>query len=211
MADTTLLLLPGLMCDEAVWAPLYPHLDASWSVRVADYGMADSLPAMAAGVLASAPPGRFALAGHSMGGRVALEVLRQAPERVSHVALLDTGHLPRAAGEAGEQEAAKRHALLEVARTQGVAAMARTWVQGMVHPGRLSDAELIEAIVTMFARKSAGVFAAQIHALLNRPDGSEVLGSLRIPVLLQCGAQDSWSPPRSMPPCKRWRRTLCWM
>ena len=92
-------------------SPLYPHLDARWQIRVVDYGMADSLPAMAACVLAAAPPGRVAIAGHSMGGRVALEVLRQAPERISHVALLDTGHLPRAAGEAGAQEAAKRPVL----------------------------------------------------------------------------------------------------
>jgi pimeloyl-ACP methyl ester carboxylesterase len=146
-------------------------------------------------VLAQAPAERFALAGHSMGGRVAMEVLRQAPQRVSGVALLDTGHLPRAAGEAGAQEAAKRQALLDIARSQGVRAMAQAWVQGMVHPARLQDAALIEAIVAMFARKSADVFAAQIAALLARPDASPVLLALALPTLLQCGAQDSWSPP----------------
>eukprot|EP01031_Cornospumella_fuschlensis_P010959 gene10959-13402_t len=108
---------------------------------------------------------------------------------------MDTGYLPRAAGEAGTQEAAKRHALLEVARTQGVRAMAQTWVQGMVHPDRLQDAALMEAVVAMFARKSADVFAAQIEALLARPDASDVLRALTVPTLLQCGAQDSWSPP----------------
>lgn len=195
MGVTTLVLLPGLMCDAAVWEPLFAHLPAGTTPWVADYGMAHSLSAMAQGVLQQAPAERFALAGHSMGGRVAMEVLRLAPQRVTQVALMDTGHLPRAAGEAGSQEAAKRLALLEIARTQGVRAMAQTWVQGMVHPNRLQDAVLIEAVVAMFARKSAEVFAAQIEALLARPDASEVLRTLAVPTLLQCGAQDSWSPP----------------
>jgi pimeloyl-ACP methyl ester carboxylesterase len=73
--------------------------------------------------------------------------------------------------------------------------MAQTWVQGMVHPDRLQEAALIESIVAMFARKSADVFAAQIEALLARPDASDVLRTLAVPTLLQCGAQDSWSPP----------------
>jgi len=195
MTDTTLVLLPGLMCDAAVWQPVLPGLPAGCKLWVADYGLSRSLSGMAELVLAQAPTGRLAVAGHSMGGRVALEVLRLAPERVSHVALLDTGHLPRPAGESGAQETAKRHALLEVARKQGVAAMAHAWVQGMVHPDRLQDAALLDAVIAMFARKSADVFAAQIEALLSRPDASDVLRSLRIPTLLQCGAQDAWSPP----------------
>lgn len=195
MGVQTLVLLPGLMCDAAVWEPLFPHLPVNITPWVPDYGMVNTLGAMAALVLQQAPAERFALAGHSMGGRVALEVLRLAPQRVTHVALMDTGHLPRAAGEAGAQEAAKRHTLLEVARNQGVRAMAQTWVQGMVHPDRLQDAALIEAVVAMFVRKSAEVFAAQIEALLARPDASDVLRALALPTLLQCGAQDSWSPP----------------
>jgi pimeloyl-ACP methyl ester carboxylesterase len=195
MGVQTLVLLPGLMCDAAVWEPLFPHLPACSSPWVADYGVAHSLSAMAQGVLRQAPAERFALAGHSMGGRVAMEVLRLAPQRVTHVALMDTGHLPRAVGEAGSQEATKRLALLQMARTQGVRAMAQTWVQGMVHPDRLQEAALIESIVAMFARKSADVFAAQIEALLARPDASDVLHTLAVPTLLQCGAQDSWSPP----------------
>jgi len=195
MTSSTLILLPGLMCDADVWAPLYPHLPARHTPWVPDYGLCNSLTAMAQLVLQQAPADRFALAGHSMGGRVALEVVRLAPQRVTHLALLDTGHLPRASGEAGLQEADKRHALLNIAQTQGVRAMAQTWVQGMVHPRRLRDAALIDAVVDMFARKSADVFACQIEALLARPDASDVLRSLTLPTLLQCGAQDSWSPP----------------
>lgn len=182
------------MCDRAVWEPLLPALQPLADCLVVDHGEADSLVAMARQVLAQAPP-RFAIAGHSMGGRVALEVLRLAPERVERVALLDTGYLPRAAGVAGEQEAAKRQVLLDLARSQGVRAMAQEWVQGMVQPQRLSDTALIDRIVGMFERKSAEVFARQIRALLDRPDGSDVLRAIRVPALVLVGAEDSWSPP----------------
>jgi len=190
----TLVFIPGLMCDHAVWAPLLPWLDGARSWVTADHGDADSLTTMARQVL-DRTPGRLALAGHSMGGRVALEVVRLAPERVSRVVLLDTGFLPRAPGAAGEAEAAKRHALLRVAETEGVRAMATQWVQGMVHPDRLADADLIERIVAMFARQSAQTFARQIKALLNRPDASAVMAAIGVPALVLCGAQDAWSTP----------------
>ena len=130
-----LVLLPGLVCDATVWA----HVRAAMSVRptVTEYGALDSLGAMAEKVLREAPR-RFALAGHSMGGRVALEVLRRAPERIAGIALLDTGTQPLAAGEAGERETAGRHELLQIARNHGMAAMAARWVQGMVWKPRLT-------------------------------------------------------------------------
>ncbi len=189
----TLVLVPGLMCDHAVWSPLLPWLAPQRHCVVADHGDSDDLADMARRILA-AVPGRFALAGHSMGGRVALELVRLAPERVSHLALLDTGHLPRPPGEAGEEEARKRHALLDLARRQGVRAMASDWVRGMVHPARLDDAVLVDAILDMFERKSVDTFARQVRALLQRPDATPVLRSLRVPTLVQCGRQDSWAP-----------------
>lgn len=91
-----LLLVPGLMCDAAVWTPLLPPLAAYADCHIVDHGMADSLGTMADQLLASAPP-TFAMAGHSMGGRVALEVMRRAPERVTRLALLDTGYKAKAA------------------------------------------------------------------------------------------------------------------
>lgn len=189
-----LLLVPGLMCDHAVWDPLLPWLAADRACTVVDHAQADSLPQMARQLLAQAP-GQFLLAGHSMGARVVLEVLRMAPERVQGVALMDTGFLPKPSGPAGDNEAAKRFALLTIAKEQGVRAMAQQWVQGMVHPDRLEDAELMAGILAMFERKSADIFERQIHALLTRPDGSDVLRALRVPTLLMCGAQDAWSPP----------------
>ena len=194
MPRAPLILVPGLMCDDAVWTPLLPALSAHATCQIADHGNANSLTVMAQQILDKAPA-RFALAGHSMGGRVAMEVTRLAPERVSRLALLDTGYTALPAGAAGEEEAAKRHALLDIARKQGVRAMATQWVQGMVDPGRLGDAALIESIVAMFERQNADVFAHQIAALLARPDATPVLRSIRVPTLVLVGRADSWSPP----------------
>lgn len=108
--------------------------------------------------------------------------------------LLDTGYLARAAGTAGDEEAGKRQALLDVARSQGVDVMARLWVQGMVHPAPLTDVALIDAIVAMFARRGPDTFARQIRALLQRPDASTVLRALQVPTLVLCGRQDNWAP-----------------
>jgi pimeloyl-ACP methyl ester carboxylesterase len=188
-----LVLLPGLVCDATVWAGTRAALGPGAPVSIPDYGLLDSLGAMAEQVLREAPP-RFALAGHSMGGRVALEVLRRAPERVTALALLDTGVAPLPAGEAGEREAAGRHELLALAREQGMAAMAARWVQGMVWPPRLGDTALVQGIIDMFARRSADMFAAQIRALLARPDAGSLLAGIRCPTLVLCGEQDSWAP-----------------
>lgn len=189
-----LILITGLMCDAAVWEPVLPHLQANAAdVVIPDHGMANSITLMATQILDRAAP-RFALAGHSMGGRVAMEMLRLAPERVMRIALLDTGHTPLPQGDAAALERSKRMALLKIAREQGVRAMAAQWAQGMVHPDRLQDADLMASIIAMFDRKSADVFAAQIEALLGRPDAAPVLRSCRVPALLACGAQDSWSP-----------------
>lgn len=192
MSKHNLVLVPGLMCDHSVWDPLLKGISGTACVQIIDHGQADSLVTMAQQLLALAPE-RFALAGHSMGGRVALEVMRLAPQRVTHLALMDTGYLPKAAGAAGQAEVDKRMALMAVAREQGVRAMAQQWVQGMVAPHRLTDGVLIERVVAMLDRKSAQVFAHQIKALIERPDASDVLRQLQLPTLVLCGELDSWS------------------
>jgi len=182
------------MCDATSWGAVPSGLSDLADVQVVDHGQADSLVQMAEQVLAQAPA-RFALAGHSMGGRAALEVMRIAPERVTHLGLFDTGHLPKPAGVAGEEEVRKRMALLDIARAQGVRAMAAEWVKGMVAPQRLNDRPLIDAILDMFERKSADIFERQLRALIQRPDATPVLQKLHIPTLVLCGELDAWSPP----------------
>jgi pimeloyl-ACP methyl ester carboxylesterase len=188
----TLVLVPGLLCGRAVWADQERALRARARIVVADHGSRDSLPAMAEAILQQVP-GRFAVAGHSMGGRVALELVRLVPERIAGLALLDTNCDAIAVGEAGAREAAGRMALLERARRDGMRAMAWQWLQNMVHPTRLADQELTAAILAMFEQKTADIFEAQIHALLNRPDATALLATIRCPTLVLCGREDAWS------------------
>lgn len=192
-----IVLLPGLMCARDAWehqiaalSDLAEPLVMEWAVEH------DSLDAMAEATLAAAPR-RFALAGHSMGGRVALEIYRRAPERVLRLALLDTGAGPLPEGEAGLAEERGRRDLLAIARTSGIRAMATEWLKGMLPPSRFDDAELSERVVRMFERKDADVFNAQIVALLRRPDARPVLGKIQCPTLVLTGEEDRWSPPAS--------------
>ncbi len=190
--STTLYLLPGLLCDEQVWPAQRAALAAQAQCIVPRWGALASIEAMARSVLQDAPA-RFAVAGHSMGGRVALELARLAPERIERIALLDTGIDPIAPGAAGAAERAGRMALLDTARRDGMRAMGRTWARGMVHPDRL-DTPLFDSILDMIERSTPDTFEAQIQALLNRPDARGVLASLRCPTLLLCGREDAWSP-----------------
>ncbi|MDR7308101.1 alpha/beta hydrolase [Rhodoferax saidenbachensis] len=194
MTDTTLVLLPGLMCDVAVWAPQVQALSSHATCHVPHWGPLDSLTAMAEHVLATAPARTFALAGHSMGGRVALEVMRMAPQRVERLALLDTGTPALAAGAAGAKEKAGRMELLALAQSSGMRTMGAQWASGMVHPSVLGTA-LFEQILDMLERSSPAQFAAQIHALLNRPDAGPVLPTITCPTLVLTGREDLWSPP----------------
>ena len=194
MSATPLVLLPGLLCDQAVWAPQIAALGDRVNAHVVHYGERNSLTAMAQHVLDTAPAPRFALAGHSMGGRVAFEVWRLAPERVTRLALLDTSYHPLAPGEAGENEKLGRHTLLEKARHDGMRAMADEWARGMVHESRIGG-PVFEAILDMFERSSPEVFAAQIQALLDRPDADPLLPTITCPTLVLCGREDVWSNP----------------
>ena len=194
MAPTPLLLVPGLMCDHTSWAPMLPFLDAHIAHTTVNHGDADSLVGMAERILQNAPA-VFDMAGHSMGGRVALEVMRIAPHRVRRLALLGTGYRAKESGEAGAEEMRKRQVLLDIARTQGVRAMAMEWVKPMVAPSRLADTDFVEQIVAMITRKSEDIYKRQIKALLERPDASDVLSHIQIPTLVMAGAFDGWATP----------------
>lgn len=188
-----LLFLPGLVCDADVWKHQSHALAGVTTVSVADYGLSDSLERMAQVAIERAPE-RLALAGHSMGARVSFEILRRVPERVVGLAILDSAYKARAAGEAGEREKAQRFALLKIAQTQGMRAMALEWLPGILHPARLADQPFVDSVVGMICRKTSEIFAAQIKALLERPDGAPVLKSVRCPTLVLCGREDTWSP-----------------
>lgn len=188
----TVVMLPGLLCDEAVWEHQQQAL-ADANCIVPDYGAAASISAMACRVLEQVTGPRLCVAGHSMGGRVALEMARIAPERIGRIALLDTGFQARHADLTGEAEKRDRLALLQLARERGMREMGRRWARGMVQAVHL-EAPVFEAIVSMIERKTPAIFEAQIQALLDRPDAGPVLRALRCPALLVCGRDDAWSP-----------------
>jgi pimeloyl-ACP methyl ester carboxylesterase len=182
-----LLLLSGLLCDETVWADIPERLADVAQVRVLSFRGFSSIGAMAEHVLAAAPE-RFALAGHSMGGRVALEVLRTAAARVVGLALLNTGvHAVR------DGEPQGRERLLRVAFDQGMPALAAEWLPPMMAKGARA-AELMPRLTAMVERSSADVYAGQINALLNRPEALSVLPTIAVPTLLLSGSEDTWSP-----------------
>lgn len=194
MERPTIVLLPGLLCDHAVWSAQAEALaGAGWRVVVPSYGTLDALPAMAQSVLQGELASRFTLVGHSMGARVAMEIMRIAPQRVSALALMDTGLDARPDGAAGQAEEDKRHALLQLARERGMRAMGLQWAPGMLH-ARHREAPVFDQVLAMIERQTPQTFAAQIRALLARPDTHALFAGIRCPTLIACGRQDAWTP-----------------
>jgi pimeloyl-ACP methyl ester carboxylesterase len=187
----TIYLLCGLLCDETVWETQTRALRKNgYDVRPMSFQGFDSISGMAAHLLGDAPE-RFSLAGHSMGGRVALEAYRQAPHRIARLALLDTGY-----GPAAETETESRGRLVRKALAEGIDAIAETWARPMIAPSRQQDTELLDRILRMVGRMSGEIYAGQTQALLTRPDATSVLSGIRCPTLILCGRQDAWSPPK---------------
>ncbi len=180
--------LPGLLCDASVFAAqvaaLQPHAD----VVVADFCQQDSLVDMARAALALRE-GPIVAIGHSMGARVALEMVRLAPERVVRLALLDTGVHPRREGEE-----ANRQILVDLADAQGMEALAERWLPPMVHEARSRDAALMDPLKAMVMRATPDQHRRQIRALLDRPDTRPLLPHISCPTLVMVGRQDRWSP-----------------
>ena len=186
----TLYLVPGLLCDATIWEPQIAALDDDYDIRVPDLTGHSSLSAMAAAILATAPD-MISVAGHSMGARVALEMVRQAPAHIRRLALLDTGVHPRTAGEAE-----KRQALLDLSAREGMRALAERWLPPMVLPKNfIARQTLRAALFAMVERMSPEIHRAQITALLDRPDAAPLLAEISCPVLVGVGDGDAWSPP----------------
>ena len=183
-----LLLVPGLLCDEDLWAEQAAALAGSTEVRVADLGPADTVPAMARAVLEQAPE-RFALAGLSLGGYVVWEVLRQAPERGARVALLDTSARPDA-----PEQTARRRSLLALTEQSGLPAALDVLWQVMVAPARQDDHALRARFDAMALRLGEQAFRRQQEAIIARPDSRPGLGAVAVPALVLCGRDDAITP-----------------
>lgn len=185
------LFLPGLICNARIYAAqaaAFPD-----SLVVDSYGLADSLEAMAQIALERADAAgqeRFDLFGHSMGGRVALEVFRLAPERVRRLALVSTGVHP-----VGAEEPAKRQALIALGHDRGFEALVDAWLPPMVADANRANPDKYGPMRAMCLAMNQAVFDAQIHALVNRPEVEELIGAITCPTLVMTGACDEWSNP----------------
>lgn len=193
MKRETLVLIPGLLCDATVWTDQCEALAPLADCVVAEHGDCNSIREMAERALSSVDDDALSVAGHSMGGRVALEMMRLAPHRIARLALLDTGYQPLPAGEAGDRERAGRMALIALARQQGMRAMGQAWAPGMVLEERVGT-PLFERILDMIERSTPARFEAQIGALLARPDAEPLLAQITCPTTVICGRADGWSP-----------------
>jgi len=188
-ASLPILLIPGLNCSARLYAPQIPPLWRFGPVTVAAHTRDDTIAAIAGRILADAPP-RFALAGLSMGGYIALEIVRQAPERVDRLALLDTN-----AREDSPEAQEKRRANIALAEGGRFdEAIELVWPM-LVHPDRHSDAMLKQIHVAMCHDVGAEAYVRQQRAILTRANSRPLLGSVKCATLVLVGEQDELTPP----------------
>ena len=183
-----LVFVPGLSCNAALYAPQWSALADGRLILVADHTRDDSLGTIAERLLAAAPP-RFALCGLSMGGYIAFEVLRRAPERVTRLALLDTSGKP-ATPETNEPRA-QMIALAEKGAYDNVTTL--LW-QRLVAPARLTDEPLRLLVRGMADAVGAEGFIRQQKAIMHRTDSRPVLAGLGKPTLVLVGEEDVITP-----------------
>ena len=189
---TPLVLLPGSLCDARLFGPLIRVLQRR-PVRVGNIGGAASIATIAQAVLRNAPP-RFALAGLSMGGIVAFEIWRQAPQRVAGLALLDTS----CAAETPEVRFRRSEEMLRVG-TSGTAGLRRL-IREFYAPKYFAhrnrhDEQLRDAVVQMATACGPAVLSRQWTALMHRPDSRATLATIDCPALVLCGAEDQLCAP----------------
>lgn len=181
-----LVLLPGLICDGRLWRDVMSGLEAR-SV-VADLTQDDTISTMAARTLAAAPP-RFALAGLSMGGYVAFEIMRQAPERVTHLALFDTS----ARADTEERRETRRKGIEMIGQGKFIG-VSRGLLGQLVAPHHLGT-PLAEEVQAMSERVGGDAYIRQQQAIMGRVDSRPFLQDIAVPTLVGVGALDKMTPP----------------
>jgi len=188
-ASTPLLLVPGLLCSARLYVPQVAALWPHGPVMVADHRRDADMEAIAGRILANAPP-RFALAGLSMGGYIAFAMLRQAPERIAKLALLDTSARP----DTPEQSAA-REKFITMAEAGKLSEVVDTLAPRFLHRDRRNDAALHRTIREMAADTGVDAFVRQEKAIMTRPDSRSLLASIKCPTLVLVGEGDELTPP----------------
>ena len=186
---SSLLFLPGLLCDEALWQHQIKALGGVFDVHVADLTVQDSVSALAKAALESAPK-RFSLIALSMGGYVALEIMRVAPERVEKLVLIDTSPRP----DTPEQRR-RRKGLIELSRKGNFKGVTPRLLPMLVSEKHLEDEKITKVIMDMAARVGQAAFTRQQTAIIGRVDSRPTLGEIKIPTLVICGKEDALTPP----------------
>jgi pimeloyl-ACP methyl ester carboxylesterase len=184
-----IVLIPGLTCSARLYADQIPALWRFGPVTVADHTRDDSMASIARRILAAAPP-RFALAGLSMGGYIAFEIMRQAPQRVVRLALLDTG----ARAETPEQ-AERRKVVIALAKSGRYAEIPEIAFPIYVHRSRHNDVALKQIVRMMAAETGVEAYLRQQQAIISRPDSRPGLGAIKCPTLVLVGDGDEATPP----------------
>ena len=183
-----ILLVAGLACSPRIFAPVVPALWRFGPVTVANHIRDDHIGAIARRILAEAPP-RFALAGHSMGGYIAFEIMRQAPERVAKLALMNTQARPDTP-EAGE----RRRGQIARANAGEYRAILDELFAGFVHPSRRDDAGLRRLVHDMGDDVGPEAFMRQLRAIMGRPDSRPSLAWINCPTLVLSSDEDKTVP-----------------
>lgn len=186
-SSTPLVFLPGLLCDERLWRRQAEALGDIAAPMIADLTQDDSVEAMAARVLAAAPA-RFALAGLSMGGYVAFEIMRQQPERVTRLALFDTSASPDT-----PQRAALRRASIDSLKLGRFMGVTKRMLPQLVHPQHV-DSPVGDEVRDMAQCIGGEAFVRQQTAILGRPDSRPTLSTIRVPTMVVVGADDVTTP-----------------
>jgi len=184
-----IVLVPGLNCSARLYAEQIPALWWFGPVTVADHTRDDSMTAIAARILAAAPP-RFALVGLSMGGYIAMEMTRQAPQRVAKLALLDTGPRPET-----PEQTARRRPRIELAKAGHMTEVADVQFPLLVHPSRHGDQALRNLTRYMAEETGSAAFLRQQRATISRPDSRPGLSAIAFPTLVLVGDSDQVAPP----------------
>jgi pimeloyl-ACP methyl ester carboxylesterase len=186
---TPLILLPGLLCDKALWQNQIDTLKGLADCHVADLTQQDDVKDLAKAVLAKAPA-KFALAGLSMGGYVALEIMRQAPERVLKLCLVDTSARP----DTPEQKE-RRRLLIAISKQGKFKGVTPRLLPMLIHSDRMNDKALTDIVIDMAARVGREAFTRQQTAIINRIDSRPHLAAIRVPTQVIVGRQDALTPP----------------
>ena len=187
-APLEIVLLPGLLCDGRLWAAQVEALSDITHATVARLDAEDSMAALASAVLEQAPKGAFMLAGLSMGGYVALEIMRQQPKRILGLALISTS-----ARSDTTEASSSRRALMKQSKDD-FAGVLDQLLPRLVHASRLDDMVLTANVRAMAKELGPEVFRRQQEAIIGRPDSRDRLHEITCPTLVVCGRDDPITP-----------------